>query len=344
MKKIALITNNELPTTRPVRKNINRDKDMNDKLNSNAELSNGMKMHQCLATAAHLVSVFSSIQGEGLYAGKPHLFIRFAGCNLRCYYCDTPESLIKPEYCKIEKSPFSKTYYHTINPIDSNYLLTKIKQLIKSFPYYHSIVLTGGEPLLHTPFLKEFLPHLRSILRNSTTAEKRQGFDRQAIMLETNGTLPKQLKEVLNLIDIISMDIKIASDVINPPQKLWQSTEKFLRISIRNQQTYIKIIITGSGGLKDFRKASQIIGSVNKHIPIILQPVSSVGGGSPPDRSRAGASGTGLREKGCIRQITGQQKVKIPSLKKLIKVYKIFSETVSDVRIIPQIHRLMKWE
>ncbi|MFH1230658.1 MAG: 7-carboxy-7-deazaguanine synthase QueE, partial [Planctomycetota bacterium] len=162
-------------------------------------------------TKTSIVSIFSSIQGEGLYVGKPHLFIRFAGCNLRCHYCDTAEALVTPKYCRIEKSPFSKTSYNVINPIDNNYLFTKVKQLTSScpvrvvhnvrdntlkrtfgigsndsnglrspakiataFPYYHSIVLTGGEPLLHTPFLNKFLPQVRKF--------------KIPIMLETNGT------------------------------------------------------------------------------------------------------------------------------------------------------------
>ncbi|MEM4195978.1 MAG: 7-carboxy-7-deazaguanine synthase QueE, partial [Methanothermobacter sp.] len=41
---------------------------------------------------APIMEVFSSIQGEGLLLGKRQIFIRFAGCNLNCSYCDTPES------------------------------------------------------------------------------------------------------------------------------------------------------------------------------------------------------------------------------------------------------------
>ena len=41
---------------------------------------------------SYLSEVFSSIQGEGLYVGDRHLFVRFAGCNLNCQYCDTPDS------------------------------------------------------------------------------------------------------------------------------------------------------------------------------------------------------------------------------------------------------------
>ena len=37
---------------------------------------------------ANIVEIFSSIQGEGLYIGERHLFIRFKDCNLNCTYCD----------------------------------------------------------------------------------------------------------------------------------------------------------------------------------------------------------------------------------------------------------------
>lgn len=37
--------------------------------------------------------LFRSIQGEGKNQGRPCTFIRFAGCNLRCSWCDTPQSL-----------------------------------------------------------------------------------------------------------------------------------------------------------------------------------------------------------------------------------------------------------
>ncbi|MBN1948153.1 MAG: 7-carboxy-7-deazaguanine synthase QueE, partial [Candidatus Cloacimonetes bacterium] len=40
----------------------------------------------------NLCEIFCSIQGETTYAGYPCIFIRLAGCNLRCRYCDTTYS------------------------------------------------------------------------------------------------------------------------------------------------------------------------------------------------------------------------------------------------------------
>ncbi len=41
--------------------------------------------------------IFKSVQGEGLLIGIPTLFIRTAGCDLRCVWCDTPYALLKSQ-------------------------------------------------------------------------------------------------------------------------------------------------------------------------------------------------------------------------------------------------------
>ncbi|MDO4618818.1 MAG: radical SAM protein, partial [Clostridia bacterium] len=75
-----------------------------------------------------VVEIFDSIEGEGKRAGRPATFIRFAGCNLRCRWCDTLYALFgEKEECK-----------YTEMSLDDI-----LKRDIKT-----AVTITGGEPLI----------------------------------------------------------------------------------------------------------------------------------------------------------------------------------------------------
>ena len=74
-----------------------------------------------------IAEIFYSIQGEGILAGVPSVFIRASGCNLRCRWCDTP--------------------YTSWNPEGREMTVTEILGAAQEFGAAHAVV-TGGEPML----------------------------------------------------------------------------------------------------------------------------------------------------------------------------------------------------
>ena len=109
--------------------------------------------------------IFSSIQGEGRWAGYPAIFIRLAYCNLGCVWCDTRFTWDK-----------DKIDHGTLLQIDEIVATVEAVTPRNSDRSNLHIVLTGGEPMLH----QEILAHLISALKES-------GFE--YFEIETNGTI-----------------------------------------------------------------------------------------------------------------------------------------------------------
>lgn len=98
-----------------------------------------------------VVEIFTSIQGEGTWMGRPFTFVRLAGCNLRCPWCDTDVS--------------------AAGKLGADTIAAGCKD--------HDVVITGGEPTIHN------LRPLIAALRASDNSEWRR-----YIAIETNGTNP----------------------------------------------------------------------------------------------------------------------------------------------------------
>ncbi len=116
--------------------------------------------------------IFYSLQGEGKWAGRPNIFIRTSGCNLRCSYCDT------------------KYAYEHGKDMNINEILDEIKKYNSQY-----VCLTGGEPLLQNDIIE---------LINSLLKKK------YYVVIETNGSII--IKNLLKYkLLLISLDIKCPS-------------------------------------------------------------------------------------------------------------------------------------
>jgi len=105
-----------------------------------------------------IVEIFSSVQGEGLRQGEPTVFVRLAGCNLRCAFCDTKYAWTGGKERTREE------------------VLAEVRRLRADFPAAW-VCLTGGEPLLQD---------ISGLVRDL----KKEGLKVQA---ETNGTVDRIL-------------------------------------------------------------------------------------------------------------------------------------------------------
>ncbi len=191
-----------------------------------------------MKNSAKITEIFKSIQGEGKYVGAPQVFVRFFECHMHCTWCDTPGS---------------------IGDTTHDYQEVELRQLVNDvttlYPGCHSVSITGGEPLMQHEFLKEFLPLLR----------ERQ----QKIYLETSGVLYKELSNVIDLVDIVSMDIKLPSSTKQPA--FWKEHEEFIKIA-RAKDLFIKIVITRDTIDADVHQAVDLIRRIDPNILCIFQP------------------------------------------------------------------------
>lgn len=174
--------------------------------------------------------IFASIQGEGPVVGYKQLFIRFCGCNLNCDYCDT-QFQTGIEYSPIEVA----------NKIIKEYNLET----------FHSISLTGGEPLLSVDFLAEFLPLIKG---------------KTKIYLETNATLSDKLNKIKNYIDIISADIKLES---SSGKNTFAQHEEFFK-QCNGIYTFAKIVFDKNITQNEIETCAKLGKKYN--IELVLQP------------------------------------------------------------------------
>jgi 7-carboxy-7-deazaguanine synthase len=189
----------------------------------------------------YVSEIFCSFQGEGLFAGRRHVFLRLAGCNLRCGYCDTPDSLERTGSCTVHDADGGER--SLANPLGPSGV--------------NALAITGGEPLLQAGFLAEALAEIRPAV---------------PVLLETNGTYPERLRTVLSFIDIVSMDVKLPSNSGEPAS--WREHRQFLAAS-RGKTLYVKVPVDESTLDPEVEEAARLVGEEAPDVAFFLQPILS---------------------------------------------------------------------
>jgi len=93
-----------------------------------------------------IAEIYRSVQGEGLLTGVPSVFVRASGCNLRCWFCDTPYTSWQPEGCDMS----------------TDEIVAQVEEWDTQ-----RVVVTGGEPMLFAELIP-LCDRLRTIGRHIT--------------------------------------------------------------------------------------------------------------------------------------------------------------------------------
>ena len=243
---------------------------------------------------APVFEIFSGIQGEGVLVGIRQIFVRLCGCNRHCRFCDTREACETTATCHVEETPGTRRFVRRRNPLTTGQVLEAIDALDAPRGLHHSVSLTGGEPLLHPDFIATLSPAL--------------GERGLAIYLETNGTLPDALERVVEGIEHVAMDVKLASATGEPTP--WAAHRRFLGAAAA-RHTQVKVVVVAETTDEELDRLAALVAAVEPATPVVLQPVTALPRVLPPSPMQVLGMQARLREK------------------------------LPDVRVIPQVHKLM---
>ena len=183
----------------------------------------------------NVADIFYSLQGEGPHAGRPAIFVRFSGCNLRCKwgdsYCDTPYASWEPETAMLSLEQ----------------LLERVEAIA---PECKLVILTGGEPTLQN--------HLPEVCQALAEA----GYE---LHLETNGLGP-----IPPQIDCVVCSPKLADST--PMGTVHQEQHELLRRQLHpdlrsgDPRLYWKFVITSASDWDEIQRIVETAGAPKHHV------------------------------------------------------------------------------
>jgi 7-carboxy-7-deazaguanine synthase len=193
-------------------------------------------------------SIYRATEGEGIHIGMPQIFVRFQGCHIGCVNCDTKETW-----------EFDPAYTRSLDEV-----MEAIEVLSQNI--IKRISITGGDPLhpSHIPSLMELIKELKA--------------RHYYINIEAAGT--RVVKEVFDLVDFISYDVKTPSTEVKTSKELLKSfLEQY------GHKAQVKAVVADK---KDFEAAYDAFHFIRQHTdsltPWCLTPCYEPGEAFPMNR------------------------------------------------------------
>jgi 7-carboxy-7-deazaguanine synthase len=180
--------------------------------------------------------IFYSLQGEGFLAGVPSVFVRLAGCPLRCKWCDTK--------------------YAWDNEAGNDYSIEEILQKVQQGKSKF-VVITGGEPMANSD-LPELLQKLKSLGKHITIETAGIAFmsdlacDLMSISPKLSNSAPEKI-ELAETHEALRLDAAV------------------LRKLIDNYKYQLKFVVDSQDDLAEIQQTIEKIGNVDSD-KVMLMP------------------------------------------------------------------------
>ncbi len=211
-----------------------------------------------------VLEIFSSFQGEGPRVGERQIFLRLAKCDLRCAFCDTPESYPTPDTARVQTRAPHGPDERPANPMMVEDILEAMKRLDEPPGLHASVSITGGEPLLHPLAVHAIAVGARALgLR---------------VHVETGGHRPGALKHVLAVVDEVSPDFKL--ECVTGQKTPWDAhAETYALLEESGKGLAIKCVVGADTPASDIEAVARFCAERAPSIPLVLQPATPFGEG-----------------------------------------------------------------
>jgi 7-carboxy-7-deazaguanine synthase len=198
----------------------------------------------------HLInSIYRATEGEGIFLGRPQVFVRYQGCSVGCLNCDSKDTWEFDQSMGIDLTDI-------IDRVHTEGFNGKIK----------NISITGGDPLHPS-----HVPHVLALV----TELKARGY---YINIEAAGT--RVVPEIFDLVDWVSFDFKTPSTGVRTPIK------NLARMLVQYpQKTQFKAVIADSTDFSATQEArAELEKTQSMTIPFVLTPCYNTNESFPMER------------------------------------------------------------
>ncbi len=219
-----------------------------------------------LASSVRLHEIFLSIQGEGELSGRGQLFLRLAGCPLRCRWCDSPDTWHAQATWHLHHRGSTET---RSNPVSETELSSALQDLAQEYSLdaaTWTLALTGGEPLVQHEFLASWLPQWDG-----------------PVLLETAGIWPQRLATLIPYLAAVSLDWKLPS-ALDQGHALSAPADCVALCRDAGVDSWVKVVVDAQTGDLELDEALRDLASLAPGMSVFLQPATPIPGvAAPPE-------------------------------------------------------------